>query len=211
MCLLVAGVAFAQPGLAEIREGQLSPWIASALGVMWLRPRAAGWLSVAAGLVKVYPGIGLIWAYRHRVSLRGPIGLAIVSVVVMFPVWIQWLTAISNARAGCPTISLPSFTCTLGTPWLGYVAAGTLAFIALRARSDRIAFLALSMAMVAPAPDLYVGYLLVVFVGLMPGFAYLLSRIDDAFAGRHPAGSSRQGLPHASSRLADSFEDIPAR
>ncbi len=206
MCALVAALAFAQPGLAEIREGQLSPWIASAIGLMWLRKSAAGWLSVLAGLIKVYPLLGLLWAYRQRAGLRGPLALALLSVVVLFPLWLEWVAVMSNAHAGCPSISLPSFTCTAGAAWPGYVAAAALAVVALRVRSDRVAFLALSLAMIASAPDIYVGYLLIVFVGLLPTLTLLLGKIAAIRNGNLPQATVDD--ERSSPTLPRAFEDI---
>lgn len=166
--LLIGALALAHPGFQEVREGQISPLIAAGVGALWLLPRASGWLAVVTGMVKAYPGIGLVWALRQRAPLRGPILLGIGMVLATGWLWPGWIDAMLNAQPGCPAWSLPSIACTTGIRWAGYIVGGGLALLAWRLPSDRVAFLVLTLAMLAPAPDLYWGYWMVPFMGALP-------------------------------------------
>jgi len=169
--LVALALILRQPGLQEVFEGQMSPLIAAFVGMMWLQPRASGYWAVAAGLFKIFPLAGLVWAGRRRAAVLMPIAiLALVGVttIVLTPSWWRdWVTSVGNARAACPTIALPSFTC-VGLPWLGYLLAGVLCVSALRLKRDDLAFVALTVGMVIGAPDIYWGYMLIPFVGLLP-------------------------------------------
>ena len=56
---LVAGaIILSQPGLYEVREGQMSPLIAASVDAMWLWPRQSGYLAVAGALFELYPVAG---------------------------------------------------------------------------------------------------------------------------------------------------------
>jgi hypothetical protein len=166
--LVVGALALAHPGFQEVREGQISPLIAAAVGAMWLAPRASGWLAVLTGMVKVFPGIGMVWALRQRAPLLLPILVGLALGVATWWMWPTWATAMLNAQPGCPAWSLPSIACTTGIRWLGVAVAALLAIAVLRVKSDRLAFLLLTFAMIAPAPDLYWGYLMIPFVGFLP-------------------------------------------
>lgn len=183
---LIGALALANPGFREVREGQLSPLIAAAVGAMWLGH--AGVLSVVAGAVKVYPGLGLMWALRRGESVRGPLLLAALLAAGTLWLWPEWIDAMANAEPGCPAWSLPSIACVTGTPWAGSAVAGVLTIVAWRLPWDRPAFLLLTLAMIAPAPDMYLGYLMVPFVGVLPSMCGLLRHFPtggaDAYGAR---------------------------
>lgn len=164
-------LAISPPLADSIRVGQVATWLAAGMGIMWLATKASGWMSVISGLVKIYPGAGLLWAWRHRAPLLLPslagLLLAAVTAVAWPRTWAEFLTAWTNAEAGCPPWALPSFACA-GVPWLGYLLALVMLGIAWKARSDEVAFLALGLAMLVPAPDVYVHYLLGPLVAALP-------------------------------------------
>ena len=182
--LVALAVILRQPGLGEVYEGQMSPLIAAAVGMMWLRPKAAGSWAVAAGVFKIFPLAGLVWAARQGGSVLKPIGLlavvGFVSFILMPGWWRDWVTSISNARAACPTIALPSFSC-VGFGWFGYLLAGTLCLGSLKLRRDDVAFATLTVGMVIGAPDIYWGYLLIPFIGLLPLGSHMARDLADAF------------------------------
>jgi hypothetical protein len=183
---MFGAMALAHPGFRELREGQVTPLIAAAIGGLWLFPKASGWLGVAAGMVKVFPGLGLLWALRQRASLIAPIGLAIAGLLLGGGLWIDWLEVMLNARPGCPDFALPSIGCVTGVPALGWSAAALIAALALKMRSDRVAFFLLAVAMICPVADLYWGHLMVPFMGALPLLAHSIQSARD----RQPMNAS---------------------
>jgi hypothetical protein len=194
--VVVLAIFLLQPGLQEVKEGQMSPLIAAAVGMMWLQPRRAGYWAVAAGLFKVFPLAGLVWASRRRGSVLRPIGILAVVVfasLILTPGWWRdWLTSISNARAACSPIALPSFTC-VGFGWMGYLLAGALCSSALILKRDDMAFAALSVGMVIGAPDIYWGYMLIPFIGLLPLASHVARGLRSATSG--PTYRDRISVP----------------
>jgi hypothetical protein len=182
-------VLLVQPGLREVNEGQVSPAIAALFGAMWIAPRWSGVLAGAAGAIKLFPLLGLVWAWRQRAPLIGPLAItAVVSLIglVFVPGWYRdWIVALVNARPGCPSIALPSFGCA-GVGWVGYAMAFGLAIAARFLRRDENAFALLSVAFIVPAADLYWGYMLIPFLGFLP----LAIRLLGAASGRLVAESS---------------------
>jgi hypothetical protein len=165
--LVAAALLLAQPGLHEIHEGASSMLVAAGVGLMWLRPRWSGWLGVAGGLLKIYPALGLLWAWRMRASILPPLAVGLVLAALVATSWLPWFTAMRNAQPGCPAYGLPSFGCA-GVAWLGYLLAAGLALAMWRIRDDATAFAVLGIAMVVAAPDLYWGYLLVPTMAFIP-------------------------------------------
>jgi len=194
--LVALAVILLQPGLQEVKEGQMSPLIAAAVGMMWLQPRGAGYWAVAAGIFKVFPLAGLVWAGRRGGSVLKPIAvLAVVglaSLILMPGWWRDWVASISNARAACPTIALLSFTC-IGIGWMGYLLAGLLCLGSFRLRRDDVAFATLTVGMVIGAPDIYWGYLLIPFIGLVPIGLHVARSLTDAL--RSPKPHPRTAVP----------------
>jgi hypothetical protein len=173
---VLAGLALLHPGFQEIQQGQISPLVAAGVGAMWLAP--TGYLAVLTGMVKVYPGLGIMWAARMGGPVFRPLLFGLGVVAATFWLWPGWIRAMLNARSGCPDWSLPSLSCATGGPWVGIIVALGLAVAAWRIRGSRCAFLLLTLAMIAPAPDLYWGYLMVPFVGALPPLATLIKRWD---------------------------------
>ena len=127
--LLAAAYLISHPGLHSAKSGQASPWIAAAIGAMWL-VRQPGYLAVAAGLVKATPGIGILWAVRRGEDLRLPILVAVLVVLATIPFgisnWLMWPAALANGEPDCQRWwSLWSFGCA-GIPWAGWLIAGVL-------------------------------------------------------------------------------------
>lgn len=157
----------------SVRVGQVTPWLAGLLGLSWLVPKRSGWVSVIAGLVKVYPALGLVWAWRVRATVGWPIlaglGLVLLTVALWPSAWPEWITAFGNAERSCMPWGLPSMACIMPFGRLiGIGIAGLLVLVILRAKRDEVAFLALGSAPLFAAPDLYPHYFLMPIVAAIP-------------------------------------------
>jgi hypothetical protein len=165
--------ALALPGMSEgLRFGNASALIAALVGGMWLVPRYAAVLAVLAGAIKVFPLLGAAWAIRWGTAMRPAIALAIglvaLSLIAGVGRWVEWVTAMSTAVPSCPDWALVSVACATGSTLPGFVLAAVLAIGAALAPSRAVGFLLITVAMIAPAPDLYQHYLLIPFVGVLP-------------------------------------------
>lgn len=156
MALLVFGITMLLP--MDVASGQASPWIAAGVGLAYLYPRGGSVAAAAAGSLKIYPMLAVRW----WPALVVPIGLGLLTIGL----WSDWLAAWTNGRPGCPDWALPSLTCATGMAWPGYVLAGAFLVGAWRAPRP-IGFFLLTVAMILPAPDLFRGYLLVPYLGLL--------------------------------------------
>lgn len=171
-------VTLAQPGLTEVKEDQISIAVAALFGLVWLGTSSA---AVLGGALKPYTLVGLIMTIRRRGSWRWSLilGACLLALSLVVPGgWGQFLTAWSNGRPGCPDYALPSSACA-GFGWVGYLGAAVLLFAAWRVRSESLAFALIGVATILPAPDLYAGYLLIPFVGLLPLAGRILVRLGD--------------------------------
>jgi hypothetical protein len=174
--------------------------VAAALGLMWLAPRWSGYLAVVGGLLKVVPGAGLVWTWRQRGPLAGPLVLGVVlsaAVVLLLGLqpWVDFVTVMHNARPSSPYY-VQSVTRVFG-PVAGYVTVAVLLGLVLMVRDDAIAFALLSIAMIAPAPDLVPHYMLIPMVGLLP----LVSRTVARATAHAPAAASPGSLAVAARLL----------
>jgi hypothetical protein len=165
----VVALTLAHPGM-HVREGQIEPLLAAGIGALWLWP--SGWLAVAGGLVKLHPLGGLVWVARKRGPIVKPVLFAIAGVAVwalIFPdLWRDWLSSTVNMRADCNAIGWPSVTCVTGIRWVGPAIAAIMLLGTWRVRSDKVAFLLLSLAILVAAPDTYASYWLIPWVGALP-------------------------------------------
>jgi hypothetical protein len=148
----------------------VEPLIAAAIGALWLLPN--GWLAVAGGMVKLHPLAGLVWALRKRGPILAPVLFAIAGVAIWALIWPElwrdWMASTMNMRADCNAIGWPSVNCVTGIRWLGPALAGVMLFGTWRVRSDKVAFLLLSLAILVAAPDTYASYWLIPWVGALP-------------------------------------------
>jgi hypothetical protein len=208
-------LTLAHPGM-HVREGQVEPLIAAGIGALWLWP--SGWLAVGGGLVKLHPFAGLVWAVRKGGSITPPLatGAAVIGIWALIApdLWRDWMASTVNMRADCNAIGWPSVNCLTGIRWLGPALAGILLLGTWRMRSDKVAFLLLTLAIVVAAPDTYASYWLIPWVGALP----LLLTEAGAVGWRpllrgqlHPPATVRaelkwQSLPVAES---DSLQPVP--
>jgi alpha-1,2-mannosyltransferase len=155
----------------SVTSGNLNTFVAALVGLMWLVPGGSGYLAVVGGIVKLFPGAGLAWAWRQRASLLGPVvaGVALVgvSMLLLGPTsWTDFFTAVRHFQGdGWFPIQSPAH---VFGPVVGWACAGLLLAGTLRVRDDALAFGLLSLAMIAPAPDLWSHYLLIPMIGWLP-------------------------------------------
>lgn len=191
------------PGFDALLTGNVNALAAAGVGAMWLWPSASGYVAVLGGLVKVYPGVGLIWTIRKRAPLVGPIvlglGLVAVSLVILgLGAWRDFQVTMAN---GLSTeyfvIQSPRslLTGALGSTVALAVALGlTLLAVlgALRVREDAVALVLVSLAMILPAPDWHLHYFIVPLVGSLP---LLIRAWLGAAPARRPAGDPGVAAP----------------
>jgi hypothetical protein len=76
---------------------------------------------------------------------------------------------------------------------MGYLLAGALCSSALILKRDDVAFAALSVGMVIGAPDIYWGYMLIPFIGLLPLASHVARGLRSATSG--PTYRDRISVP----------------
>jgi hypothetical protein len=167
------------PSVEALATGNANVLIAIGLGVLWVKPGWAGHLAVVGGLIKVYPALGLAWAVRKRSALRWPLAVAMLLVVVSILVlgiqpWIDFYRVIRDGQATsdfaleAPRAALESLIGPIASALVTYAVAGLLTLFVARGQNDHRDFFVLSVAMILPAPDWYLHYLVVPVVGLLP-------------------------------------------
>lgn len=212
--LVAAVVVLSPPSLESLLTGNVNVLIACAVGAAWLRPRLGGYMFVVLGLVKIYPILGLIWSIRARVPIRGP--LVVGGSIVLVTLWIlgpkPWLDYVSVIVNGQPTSDfiLPAPRAFLGG-MVGSTFAtvatlaltGLLLFFVHRDQHDRRALFLLSWALILPAPDWYLHYLIVPLVGSLPwGLKLLRPRVEGLDDGeRWPSWGRRRALSPSAAPL----------
>jgi hypothetical protein len=167
------------PGLDGLLTGNVNALAGAGLGLMWVRPRLSGWVSVIGGLVKVYPAIGIVWAIRRRAPVIGPVAaaLAIIAISVLLAGPSSWNDFRSTMTNGLSNEYFPiqSPRSLLSTP-LGVVGSSAVAFgltaallvVVLRLRDEAVAFALLGLAMIMAAPEWHLHYFIVPLVGALP-------------------------------------------
>lgn len=156
VALAVFGLTLLLP--MNVDSGQASPWIASAVGLSYAAHRWGSVAAAAAGALKIYP----LLAVRWWPALAAPAALGLVTAGL----WPDWIEAWLNGRPSCVPTALPSVTCAIGTAWPAYALAVVLLLGAWRAPRP-VGFFLLTVAMIVPAPDLFHGYLLVPYMGML--------------------------------------------
>jgi hypothetical protein len=171
--LAVAVLGFSPLAWDAIYVGQVTPLIAAAFGALWLTGRSE-WAALA-GMVKVFPFVGLPWGRTilHAAALTALVA-ASVTVVLGADEWVRFGAAWSNAEALCQAPSWGSFEC-LGVPWLGWAVAA-LMVVAAVVRRDEVGFALLGIGAVMPSPDIYPNYMLIVAVCALPIIGRLSAR-----------------------------------
>lgn len=172
VALAVFGLTMLLP--MDVASGQASPWIASTVGLSWLSRRWGSVAAAAAGTMKIYP----LLAVRWWPALLLPLALGLLTIGL----WDEWLVAFLNGRPSCPDTALTSITCATGVAWPGYALAAIFLVGAWRAPRP-IGFFLLTIAMILPAPDMFSGYLLVPYLGLLVAVPYVAGRLTDSHGG----------------------------
>lgn len=184
--LVIAGVMLAIfPTVDAAESGTVTAFMAAGLGFAWLTPGGANWLAAVGGLIKIYPAALVIWGIRGGSSLAGPLMLGAVIVgltlVIWGPqVWLDYLVVLANAEPACNVVSRISLTCVTGSSIPGVLLALLLLVGVRRASDDYHAFALLSLAMLAPAPDVWPHYWLIPIVGFLPFGLRWMTRVRAA-------------------------------
>jgi hypothetical protein len=191
----VAALLLLSPAAGDaIYVAQVTPYIAAGYGATWLLPRAAGWVGVVGGLTKVFPAALLFWWYRERQMHFAPLILA-AAVVVATTLWLglgtwgDYIKAWSNALPQCTSPSLGSMWCMYGNSGrlVGVGLAAVLLIGSLAVPWRSVAFAGIALGSIVAAPDVFPNYLLIAFVGVLPGAcraAQLMYRAASRPAGR---------------------------
>lgn len=156
-------VVFSGPAIDSLSTGNVNSLAAVALGASWLTPRLSGYYAVIGAVVKLYPGLGILWGIRLRAPIVGPLllGSAVVAFTLLWPgteAWMDFLRTLSNGRSSGfvfiqpPRNVLEPVIGAAGATAIAYGVTGLLAIVAWRHRSDRLAFFALSVAMIIHRP-----------------------------------------------------------
>jgi hypothetical protein len=167
------------PGLDALLTGNVNALAAAGLGAMWLWPRSSGAVSTIGALVKVYPGIGILWAVRRRTPLVAPIvvGSVVVAASLLLlgsGAWRDFLTTMANGVSTeyfvveSPRSLLGGVIGSSGAAVVAAALTAVACLSVLRLRDDGWAFLVLGIAMILPAPDWHLHYFIVTVVGAWP-------------------------------------------
>jgi hypothetical protein len=188
-----------QVGLSELKSGYVSPMVAAAMGSMWLWPRWSAIPALLLGLIKAFPAAGVLWTIRKGGVWKGPllvaVGIALL-ITIARPDWFfDWLVALANAEAACPSYALWSFAC-VGLPVVvGYAAGLALLLASWVAKRDDVSFLLLGLAMTAPLPDIYWGNLMLPMVAAVPLAIHVLQRWWTTTPPARRAGTADPAVP----------------
>jgi hypothetical protein len=181
--LIVSSGPIAQAAFA----GNVNLWLGLGLAVAWLWPRSAAWFAVVGGLIKLYPGIAILWTIRQRVWSWTPIAVgaafgAVVLIVWGSGLWTEFAATLGNARPFGAAFPQPPRS--VLDPIVGpgpasvaaYAITAALGAGVLLVRGDRLAFFLLSLAMIMPALDWHTHYFLIPVIGALPGALHLIAR-----------------------------------
>jgi hypothetical protein len=181
-------VFLSPPSIESLGTGQANTLVAVGLLAIWLYPNTSGYIAVVGGVVKLFPLAGLAWAVRCRAPLVRPLILLVVllglSLLVQGPdTWHQFVVATQNGQSS--QFSFPTPPRHILEPLIGpslamlvsLVGSGVLLLLTIRVRSAYLAIALLSLAMILPAPDWYVHYLLIPLAGVAPWFAQQAARL----------------------------------
>ena len=201
-------VTISGPAVNAWDSGNVNLLVADALLASWLWPLSSGYLAVIGGMVKMFPGAGLVWTLRKGGPIWRPIllglGIVALSTLVVGPAgWHDFLAAFANGRS-MSWYWIPSPTTALG-PGVGTVVGYGLAAVALagvwRIRDERLAFALLGLAMILPAPDWWSHYLIMPITAGLPWvctrLASIAGRMSQSRAGVLGMASSDHVVVHA--------------
>jgi hypothetical protein len=185
--VVVAVVLSSGPVAQAVIAGNVNLWIGFGLAAAWLWPRTASSLAVVGALVKLYPGIAILWTIRRRVWSWTPlVAGAVFGVVVVLVfgtrLWTEFLTTLANGRPfGAafpqpPRSVLDPVLGSTGASLVAYAITGLLGVAVLWVKDDHLAFFLLSLAMIMPAQDWHTHYFLIPLVGALPGVLSMLPR-----------------------------------
>lgn len=207
LAIVLFALAAFPPFRFGVGTGNVSVGLAGLYAWTWANSgRWIGPVSGAAAVLKLYPGILVLWRVRQVSSWRPlfvAMGVAGGIVLLTLPVvgldrWHDFAMAGLNARPTCQS-SVPSAICLAAglpgplprlVPW---AITGLFALGALRLRSPIVAFACLGAAMLAPLMDMTDYYFLVpfVFVVIMLAHAYARRAARRAASTDEPPADAR--------------------
>jgi hypothetical protein len=184
--VVVAVVLSSGPVGQAVIAGNVNLWMGVGLAAAWLWPRSASSFAVIGALIKLYPGIAILWTIRRRVWAWTPLVVGAVFGVIVIAVfgtklWTEFLTTLANARpfgAAFPQPPRSVLDPVLGSTvaaLVAYAITGLLGVAVLWVKGDRLAFFLLSLAMIMPAQDWHTHYFLIPLIGALPGVLHLIA------------------------------------
>jgi hypothetical protein len=190
----VSGLILLSPAAGDaIYVAQITPYVAAGYGLSWAAPRAAMWVAVFGGLLKVFPAALLVWGLRERRLSLAPIALG-ASVVLATTLWLgaaawpDFVLAWRNAQPQCDGPSMGSLWCAFGDAGrlFGVIAAILIGGVCWVLPWRSITFAGIGVASIIAAPDIFPNYLLIVTVAFIPAFCRLATSLPGSWF-RSPA------------------------
>ena len=181
--LAAALVVLSGPGLESLITGNANALAAVGIGVAWLFPHWSGLPAVVGGVVKVFPFGGLAWTLRTRGNLVAPalIGVAVAvltSQAAGFGAWGTWARAFLNGVPSgdfmliSPRLLFQEFFGPAVAFPLAVGASVLLLWIVATGDDDRRDIFLLSLAVILPATDWFLHYLIVPLIGGLPAICH---------------------------------------
>ena len=170
------------PAIESLGTGQANTFVAIGLLGTWLYPRASGYLAVIGGVLKLFPLSAITWTIRTRAPVMWPLAMlvAVLALSVLLQgtdAWRDFFVASSNGQSTQflpPTPPRQLLQPVVG-PFVAFLLSlavtGAVLILVICVRSPYLAFALLSVAMILPAPDWYVHYLVIPLAGVAPWFA----------------------------------------
>jgi hypothetical protein len=178
---LASGLA---TGNVNVALAGLTGWAWVAQGRAWVGP-AAG----LSGIVKLYPGSLAIWAARwdgwRAVWAAAAVGAVLVVLTLPFvglDSWPDYVTALQNSQPACwpgtasvACVAAPALGIG-GGKLLGILLGVALVLVSLRIRNPFVAFVTISVGMLAPVTDGWIHYGLFAYVLMLVGADHVMGR-----------------------------------
>ena len=201
---VLLGLTLYVPLHVGLTAANASVGVAGLYAFAWARrDRPGAWAGIGAvvALLKVTPGLLAVFAARRggpRVLIAAA-GVAIGISVVTLPLfgldsWRDFFVSLSNVVPACiegrfgPVCTLEPLLGAGGAKAIAALIGLALALAALRVRSERLAFVLIGAAILAPSPDLQVHYWLIAYVAFILVAVVPIARTVQRWRARQGAG-----------------------